>query len=82
MKSGGVDSETLAVEMLCQLLDLDRADATSAIAFAVAKRDGSASRVQYCHLGQWGGETLWSPVLFDPRFSLHTNYRLDEQKLD
>ena len=79
MKTGGVDPENLAVEMLCQLLDLSRADAISAIAFAVARRERSTSIVQYEHLGQWGGETIWSPVSYGHGFSIRVNYRLDDQ---
>lgn len=79
MKEGGADlaAEALASEMLSQILDIDIKDATSVVAFAVARKEKSVSRVRFEHLGPWGGDRVWSRKEYDPRFHLRTFYRLD-----
>ena len=78
MSANGVDrcSEDLACKMLAQLLDLEESDAISVVAYAVARRDDSITRVEFEHLGPWGGDWTWCKMPYTPQFCLRTNYRL------
>lgn len=78
-KDGGrrMKPEKLASEMLQQVLGIGATDADSAVAFAIARRERSNSRIQVGHLSRWGSDIEWSKMPPVPLFHIRTRYKIE-----
>lgn len=78
-KDGGwrMKPEKLASEMLQQVLGIGAVDADSAVAFAIARRDRSNSKIQEGHLSRWGSDIEWRKMPPVPLFHIRTRYKLE-----
>jgi hypothetical protein len=79
-KDGGwrMKKEKLASEMLQQVLGIGAVDADSAVAFAIARRDRSNSKIQEGHLSRWGSDIEWRKMPPVPLFHIRTRYRIEK----
>lgn len=68
--------EKLASEMLQQVLEIGATDADSAVAFAIARRERSNSKIQEGHLSRWGFDIEWQKMPPVPLFHIRTRYRV------
>ena len=72
--------ETLASEMLQQVLGVGAVDADSAVAYAIARRDRSNSKVMQGSLSRWGSEREGARRPPVPLFHIRTRYQISKDK--